>query len=225
MGNYFCFDSPGALRGMFKKHFNGKAEDFEYLFSMMYTLYSFPNIILPLIGGILILKFGNRIIYILCAFLIMLGQLIFVIGVTKKNPLLSLLGRTIFGLGGETINTTQSALIIAWFPTNQVTFAFGISLSFFRFSAVLNDIFSPKIATATSLATSLWIGFTICSISFILTLILIYFDWRETLKMKMKEITEEDEAICDKDSQINEGTSITTACTLNNVSFIDYFKF
>jgi len=37
----------------------------------------------------------------------MIGQFIFVIGVIKKNIVISLLGRAVFGIGGETINTTQ----------------------------------------------------------------------------------------------------------------------
>jgi MFS family permease len=196
MGNYYCFDNPGALRTLLKKHFtqgNQKDESFEYFYSMMYSVYSLPNIVLPIVGGLLIFRFGNRIIYIYAALCIMIGQFIFVIGITKKDVFWTLFGRVIFGLGGETINTTQSTILIAWFPLNQVTFAFGISLSFFRFCSCLNDYLSPKIATSTDLTTSLWIGFTLCCFSFIITLFLMYIEWRENLINKMTEITNSNE--------------------------------
>jgi len=50
-------------------------------------------------------------------------------------------------------------------------------------------IFVTKIATRSEVSTSLWIGFTLCSFSFIITLVLVYMDWRESLKIKMREIT------------------------------------
>jgi nitrate/nitrite transporter NarK len=192
MGNYYCFDNPGALRVLLKKHFSQgeiKDESFEYFYSLMYSVYSLPNIVLPIIGGFLIFRFGNRIVYVCCALFIMIGQFIFVIGITKKDVFWTLFGRVIFGLGGETINTTQSTILIAWFPLNQVTFAFGISLSFFRLCSSLNDYLSPKIATNTDLTTALWIGFTMCCFSFIVTLFLMYIEWRENLINKMTEIT------------------------------------
>lgn len=203
VGNYYCFDSPGAMKNIIKKQLNGSAEDFEYIFSMMYSLYSIPNIVLPLLGGVLILKLGNRFVYILCAFLIMLGQFIFVLGISKKSTAVALIGRAIFGLGGETINTTQSTMLFAWFPVWQISLVFGISLSCGRMSAVLNDFFSPKIATSSDISTSLWIGFTLCSISFITTMFLVYMDWRQTLKQKMKEITKQNENAKENENHSN----------------------
>ena len=192
LGNYYCFDSPGALKSLLKVQFQSSSQNFEYFFSMLYSLYSIPNIFLPLIGGVLILKLGNRFMYILCASFIVIGQLVFVLGVVEKNQNLALLGRLIFGLGGETINTTQSVLIFDWFPPNQITLAFGVSLSFARFSSVLNDYFSPKIATANDIGTALWIGFTLCVFSLIVTMFLVHYDWKEMLRIRMKAITNDD---------------------------------
>ena len=58
-----------------------------------------------------------------------------------------ILGRIVFGLGGEALNATQSTLVVNWFNPNELSFALGIALSILRFGSVLNDIISPIIAT------------------------------------------------------------------------------
>lgn len=64
----------------------------------------------------------------------------------KSIPLL-LIGRIIFGLGGECLNTTQNAMIVQWFSANEISFAMGICLSVARLGNVINDVISPRIAT------------------------------------------------------------------------------
>jgi MFS family permease len=78
---------------------------------------------------------------------VVFGQFIFSIGCSTKNIPLMLIGRIIFGLGGESLNTTQYAIIVEWFAANQVAFALGICLSVARIGNVLNDVISPRIAT------------------------------------------------------------------------------
>lgn len=49
-GSYFCYDSPGALADNFKddSHLNTSQ------FALLYSIYSWPNVILCFIGGYLI---------------------------------------------------------------------------------------------------------------------------------------------------------------------------
>ncbi len=113
----------------------------------MYSVYSLPNVILPIVGGFLIFKFGYRIMFLVFGFAVLLGQLIFSIGCSLKSIPLMLGGRILFGLGGESLNTTQYAIIVEWFAANQVAFALGICLSIARIGNVLNDVISPRIST------------------------------------------------------------------------------
>lgn len=204
MGNYYCFDIPGALKSVIKQQFiNDSPEHFEYFFSLLYSLYSIPNIFLPLIGGYLIIKLGNEIVYILCSLFILIGQFLFCIGISNKSQILALIGRILFGFGGETINSTQSTIILYWFPQNQITFIFGISLSFARLFSVLNDVFSPRISSFYNIGTSVWIGFSICTLSSLITVLLVYLDWREKLKLKLKKILNTN-SLEEKDIERNE---------------------
>ena len=67
---------------------------------MLYSLYSFPNVIIPLIGGILIDKIGARIVLILVATICLIGQAVFGLGGFINFFSIMLVGRVIFGVGG-----------------------------------------------------------------------------------------------------------------------------
>lgn len=82
---------------------------------------------------------------------VLLGQLVFAIGCSTKSVGLMLAGRIIFGLGGESLNTTQMAVIIQWFGSNELAFAIGLCLSLAKMGNVLNDVISPRIATVKNL--------------------------------------------------------------------------
>ncbi|RHZ21561.1 hypothetical protein DYB37_007906 [Aphanomyces astaci] len=62
IGNYYCFDNPAALKSQLQQHFNNlPAERYEFLYNLLYTLYSIPNIILPFCGGFLVDRLGARV--------------------------------------------------------------------------------------------------------------------------------------------------------------------
>ncbi len=141
-------DNVGVLHDTLSKQFKNKmtTQEFEYNFGLLYSLYSMPNIILPFIGGILMLNFGVRFVHIVCATLIALGQLTFACGCRFEDMFAMLIGRTIFGLGGETINVTLNALVVKWFYKSSIALPLGLAISIARFGSVLNDVISPRIA-------------------------------------------------------------------------------
>ena len=70
-GSYFCFDNPGALQNEMKETMHITTSQF----SLLYSWYSTPNIVLPIIGGYLIDSvFGMRLATVIFAFIIVLGQ-------------------------------------------------------------------------------------------------------------------------------------------------------
>ena len=75
---------------------------------------------------------------------IMLGQFIFALGCHKNSMNIMLIGRTIFGLGGECINICQSAMIIKWFYKSEMALPLGLTLSVSRLGSVMNDWYSPS---------------------------------------------------------------------------------
>lgn len=55
-GNYYCFDIPGAIRQKITD--TSDLSDTEV--SLLYTVYSYPNIVLPIFGGLFLDKIGKR---------------------------------------------------------------------------------------------------------------------------------------------------------------------
>ena len=66
-GSYFCFDNPGALQSELKEAMNITTAQFANL----YSWYSWPNVILPIIGGFLMDRYVRflKCIYILGSYI------------------------------------------------------------------------------------------------------------------------------------------------------------
>jgi len=73
VGPYYCFDIAAALKTQIDDHF-GNSSDYEVNFSLLYTLYAAPNVILPFFGGYAIDRFGVRMCLLSFISLIALGQ-------------------------------------------------------------------------------------------------------------------------------------------------------
>ncbi len=88
--------------------------------------------------------------FLIFGFCVLIGQLVFAMGCSTKSGPMMLAGRIIFGLGGESLNTTQYALLVQWFAMNEIGFAMGLCLSLARLGNVMNDVISPRIATVST---------------------------------------------------------------------------
>ena len=114
IGSYYSYDIPAALKTQIDDY-TGNSSDYELNFSLLYTLYAAPNVILPFFGGLLVDKFRIRSSLLFFASLITLGQAIFSIGISIKSWPVIFLGRLVFGLGGECFTVANSALLADWF--------------------------------------------------------------------------------------------------------------
>ena len=59
MGSYFCYDIPGVAQSTFEDP-NGYYGLSPIQVNDMYIIYSLPNTVLPLLGGIFLDKIGIR---------------------------------------------------------------------------------------------------------------------------------------------------------------------
>lgn len=185
IGNYYCYDNPAALNLQLQNYF----QDTEYggsgwqeWFALMYSVYSFPNIILPFIGGFLVDFLGVRMMLVIFNLFILGGQLLFAFGIAIKSVPVVLVGRTVFGFGGESLTVAQSALVAVWFQNKEMAFALGINLSIARLGGVINNILSPILWNSGHL--SMWIGAIICGASLGVTLLLVPIDKRMEKKLE-----------------------------------------
>jgi MFS family permease len=91
--------------------------------------------------------FGTRPMYIVFSTFILLGQFVFTIGCQNNSMYAMLIGRVIFGLGGECLNICQNAMIVKWFFKSELALPLGLTISFSRLGSVVNDNLSPRLVS------------------------------------------------------------------------------
>ena len=109
LGSYYSFDIPSSLKKKLEDYLsnsNTYGMLYETNFSLLYTLYAIPNVILPLFGGFLVDYFGIRSSLLCFTLIITFGQLLFTIGIIYKSWPLLFFGRFVFGMGGESLNVS-----------------------------------------------------------------------------------------------------------------------
>lgn len=222
LGDYYCFDNVGATHDHLKQQFKSQLspKQFEYFFNLLYSLYSFPNIFLPFFGGILITIFGIRKMYLILGFLIILGQLIFSLGASLNNFIVMIIGRVVFGLGGETINICQTTILVKWFYKNELSFPLGLTLTVSRLGSAFNDILSPLIAHKNNPSNAYWYGFVLCVFSFISISLLCYIDYHKDIEMKERDEVERTLEKYEANESPNEMTFCEKTLKLNSLFWI-----
>jgi MFS family permease len=141
VGNYFAYDSIGALAPLIIDDMQIDRE----AIGMMYSFYSWPNLVMVFIAGLLIDRFGTRSMSLVFSSLIVAGAAIVAGAPTFQ---LMIAGRTIFGIGAESLVVCQSAILAKWFKGKELALAFGLGLTFMR------------IGTLFSFNTEAWIAET-----------------------------------------------------------------
>jgi len=167
-GNYFCFDNPTALSEALKERLH--LSSLEY--NLLYSLYSFPNMVLPLFGGVFIDRVGVNTGLILFTGLLCGGQALFALGVSNSSYILALIGRFVFGLGGECQGVAVVTIVAVWFRNKEMAFAMGLMISVSRLGSVANDQISPFWKNEAGLSFAIWFGFLLLCGCLFLTILL-----------------------------------------------------
>lgn len=184
-GSYYIFDFPGAIgtgtSNTIQSRFVAHGKTFtQEMNQSLYSVYSYPNTVLAIFGGLLIDKFlGLRKSMLLFMLLITAGSGLFYLGVVLVNYPLMLAARLLFGLGGESLAVAQSALVARWFRGGRgMALAFGITISFSRVGSSFNFLFSTRFAGAYGINVAVLMGVIACVLSLLACFVLIAMDYR-----------------------------------------------
>ena len=134
-------------------------------YAMLYTIYSLPNLILPLLGGMLLDSLGIRTGLILFCVILFAGQALFTMGGANGNYEMMLAGRGVFGAGGESMSVAQSSIVSVWFKGKELAFALGLNLSVARLGSVINAATVPELYNKYGLGMALGVGCILCAFS------------------------------------------------------------
>lgn len=182
-GSYFCYDNPGALQNVFKRDLDLSSTQF----TLIYSIYSWPNVVLCFVGGFLIDRlFGIRLGTIIYMLILLVGQLIFAFGGILDAFWIMILGRFIFGIGAESLAVAQNSYAVLWFKGKELNMVFGLQLSVARFGSTVNfwvmqpiyDYVSKFYQGHTALGVVLLLATLTCVMSMVCALILGWMDKR-----------------------------------------------
>lgn len=129
-GNYYIYDSISPLADLLKTQLGFSDANI----GLLNAIYSFPNIIMVLIGGIIIDRIGTRKAVFIFTFLVMLGSLLTAI---KGDIFVMAAGRLLFGLGAESMIVAITTIIARWFKGKELSFAFGLNLTLARLGSFM----------------------------------------------------------------------------------------
>jgi MFS family permease len=135
-GNYYAYDAIAPLAEMLSKQLGFTDEQI----GMLNAIYSLPNIIMVLVGGIIVDRIGTRTSAVVFAAICVLG-----VAITAATPIFEVMaaGRLIFGLGAETLFVAITTALGQWFVGRTLGFAFALNLSIARAGSYAADV-SPS---------------------------------------------------------------------------------
>ncbi|MBN2367218.1 MAG: MFS transporter [Calditrichaeota bacterium] len=179
-GNYYVYDSISPLADLLKAQLGYTDSNI----GLLNAIYSLPNIIMVLIGGIIIDRIGTRKSSILFSSLCMIGTVMTTF--SGGEVILMAGGRLVFGLGAESLIVAITTVIAKWFKGKELSFAFGLNLTVARLGsfAALN---SPTWAKSlySEWQGPLLISTTMAAVSVISVLIFAFMDNRARNVFKM----------------------------------------
>ncbi|HST12025.1 MAG TPA: MFS transporter [Terriglobales bacterium] len=140
-GNYYIYDSINPLERIFieKLGYSGT------MFGWLNSSYSVAAVLTLLIGGIIIDRIGTKKSLFMFAVLCFLGALL---TAWHGNFVTMVAGRTVLGLGAESMIVAVTTALAKWFKGKELSFAFGVNLTIARLASVAADN-SPTWAKST----------------------------------------------------------------------------
>ena len=142
-GNYYVYDAISPLANVLKAQLDLSDDNI----GLLNAIYSFPNIGMVLVGGIIVDRIGARRATLLFGALCTLGAIL-----TAATGIFWVMatGRLVFGIGAESLIVAVTAALAKWFRGKELSLAFGLNLTIARFGsfAALNSLTWAKRAYA-----------------------------------------------------------------------------
>ena len=174
LGNYYCYDSIAPVAEQLARdlHFT------DTQIGSLNAIYSFPNIFLTVLGGVLVDRFSARRVAVATTAICLVGALVTALG--TQYPVM-VIGRLLFGIGSETLAVASLVALAQWFTGRHFALLMAVNLSVSRLGSYLADR-SPSFASdlyAQGWQPPLWLAAAFAAASFAGALLYYYVDRRE----------------------------------------------
>ncbi len=132
-GNFYVYDSIGPVADLLQQQ-RGFSDT---QIGLLNAIYSLPNVVLILVGGILVDRFGASRVTLWTSVLWLSGA-----ALTAFGPDITTMaaGRLLFGVGSETFLISTTVAIVDYFAERRLAFAMGLSLAIGRAGSFSADM-------------------------------------------------------------------------------------
>jgi len=132
-GNFYVYDSIGPVADLLEQQRGFSNSQI----GMLNAIYNLPNIVLLILGGMLVDRFGAARMLNWTAAICLGGALL-----TAYGPAFTSMaaGRLLFGVGAETFNIATLAAVVRFFPHRHLALAMGLSMALGRGGAFSADM-------------------------------------------------------------------------------------
>jgi MFS family permease len=174
LGNYYGYDSIGPIAEQLSRqlHFT------DTQIGSLNAIYSVPNIILTVVGGVLVDRFTARRMVVVTTAICLVGAVVTAFG--AQFPIMAA-GRLLFGIGSETLSVGVSVALAQWFAGRNFALLFAVNLSISRLGSFLADR-SPSFAAGLyerGWQPPLWLAVGFAVLTFAAALLYYWLDRRE----------------------------------------------
>ncbi|PTT80021.1 MFS transporter [Pelomonas sp. HMWF004] len=140
-GNFYVYDSIGPVADLLQQQRGFSSSQI----GLLNAIYSLPNIVLILVGGVLVDRFGAGRMTLATAGVCLAGALL-----TAFSPGFEGMaaGRLLYGIGAETFGIATLAAIAQYFAGRSVALAMGLTLAIGRLGSYSADMSPSWFTTA-----------------------------------------------------------------------------
>lgn len=184
-GNYYVYDSIGPVADALQQQ-RGFSDT---QIGVLNAIYNLPNVVLILVGGILVDRYGAARMTLWTAAVCLAGAVLTAFGPSFEAMAA---GRLLFGIGAETFAIATLAAIADYFGGRSLAFAMGLSLAVGRLGSYGADMSPTWFADAYAAGWQppLEIAAAIAASSFVASLIYWWLD-RGPRQQRQQQVTAE----------------------------------
>ena len=132
-GNYYVYDSIAPIADILKSDLGFTDENI----GSLYSVYSIAAVVVLLLGGVIVDKWGTVKSTILFGGICALAG---VLNAVSSELYMMLAARTLLGIGAEPLIVAVTCALAKWFKGKELAFAFGVSLTIARMGSYTADL-------------------------------------------------------------------------------------
>lgn len=182
IGNFYIFDLPEELAEETKL----KYDITQTQLNLMYTLYFAPSVFILIFSSKISSLLTSSLASLICSFFVFAGSLITTYGFEVENFRYILIGRFVFGFGGELLIVLGGCLMEEWFKGGKLTLASSLmEMLSLGAIALSNFVTLPTSRKYNSISIPYLIGSTVCVVCLILNIAFYFLDVYKAKKIKI----------------------------------------